>query len=83
MQNKKSEIQTIRIRVHNTLKAGDDIELVTPENCYKMKVAELRNKKGNAVKEAHGGTDEIFMVAVPAGWKIGERDVIRKMVGNQ
>ncbi len=83
MQNKKSEIQTIRIRVHNTLKAGDDIGLVTPENCYKMKVAELRNKKGNAVKEAHGGTDEIFMLAVPAGWKFGERDVIRKMVGNQ
>lgn len=78
MKNKKLEIQTIRIRVHNTLKAGDDIELVTPENCYKMKIRELRDENLKIVKAAHGGTDELFTLEVPVDWLVGESGVIRK-----
>ncbi|HNZ73482.1 MAG TPA: U32 family peptidase C-terminal domain-containing protein [bacterium] len=79
-QEKNSKKQFIYIKVHNVLTPDDQLELVTPENCYKMKILELRDENLKIVKAAHGGTTEIFRLEVPAGWLVGERSIIRKKI---
>ncbi|MFA4872002.1 MAG: U32 family peptidase C-terminal domain-containing protein [Patescibacteria group bacterium] len=69
--------QKVFIRVHNVLKAGDAVELVTPDNCYKIKLRELFNKKGEKVTEAHGGTEEVFNFELGGDYDIPVMSVLR------
>src|SRR3989339_282779 len=71
-------LQTIFIKVHNVLKPGDEVEIMTPSENYKVKIKELINEKGDKVKSAHGGTKEIFKIEIPVQYDIVEKSLIRK-----
>ncbi len=71
-------LQTIFIKVHNVLKLGDEVEIMTPSENYKVKIKELINEKGDKVKSAHGGTKEIFKIEIPVQYDIVEKSLIRK-----
>lgn len=54
----------IFIKVHNTIKAGDQIEIVAPGyDIIKMKVKNMKDAKtGEEIKEAHGGQERIAVI---------------------
>lgn len=78
LSNVNCQMLIVNIKVHNVLKQGDSIEIVTPDNCYKIKIKELKNSKGEHVKSAHGGTKEIFILELPTKYDIVEKSVLRK-----
>ncbi len=45
---------------HNMLRAGKPLELLTPDNCYRIKVKEFYDDKGQRLKEVHGGTKKVY-----------------------
>ena len=50
----------IFFKPHNMLRAGEDLELLTPQKCYKIKVKEFLGSDGETLEEVHGGTDKIY-----------------------
>lgn len=78
LENNKSKKQ-IYFKAHNALKAGDVVELVTPENCYKIKMKKIFDSKGNLAQEVHGGTEEIFSFELSEKYEVVERSVLRKL----
>lgn len=61
----------VAFRPHNSLRAGDNLELLTPAGCYKIKVKEFIDDCGKKIKEVHGGTDKVYYFALPAKAKSG------------
>jgi putative protease len=51
---------TIFFKPHNMLRAGEDLELLTPHKCYKIKVKEFYGPNDEILQEVHGGTDKIY-----------------------
>lgn len=49
-----------RIRVHNSLKEKEKIQIITPEEIYFDKVVEIRTLKEEKVKSAHGGSKNVY-----------------------
>ncbi|MEI6627178.1 MAG: U32 family peptidase C-terminal domain-containing protein [bacterium] len=66
------------IKVHNTLLANEKIEILTPENLYTLRLHIITNAKGEDITEAHGGTEEVFSVLLPADYVIIEGSLLRK-----
>jgi putative protease len=56
----------IAFKPHNVLKMGETLELLTPDNCYIIKVKEFFDDQGKKLAEVHGGTDRIYYFAAPA-----------------
>lgn len=57
---KKYKVHTA---VHNTLKVGDQVEIVVPPyDIIKMRLDKMTNKKGEEVKEAHGGSKQEVII---------------------
>lgn len=54
-----------QIKVHNTLKTGEAVELMTPENIFKFKVMKILDEKNGKIEEAHGGTKNVFTINLP------------------
>lgn len=55
-ERKVKEKCFVFFKVHNTVKVGDNIEIILPGNeILKMKVKELLSSGGDIIKEAHGG----------------------------
>ena len=54
----KGQLSKVKIKVHNTLKVGDEIEILRPAyDIIKMKVKKLVDaKNGQEITEAHGGS---------------------------
>lgn len=71
----KTEGEKVFIKIHNVLKTGELVEVVTPKNIYKIKIIKLFNKKGEVISEAHGGTDEIY--SFDSKENLGEWGVLR------
>ena len=67
------------IKVHNTLKVGDKIEIVKPNyDIIKMRVKKIINIKNNEeIKEAHGGGSG-DMVKMEVDEDVPEYSVIRR-----
>ena len=65
------------IRAHNALYAKDKIETITPSRNIKISIKEMKNKEGEQVAEAHGGTDKIFYIKFDK--MLSEYDIIRKL----
>ncbi|MFH1744755.1 MAG: U32 family peptidase C-terminal domain-containing protein [bacterium] len=77
--NNKNKI--INIKVHNTLKSGDRIEIVTPfYGIINMKVNKLvDNKTNKEIGEAHGGAGKIVSIKLDKKHKlVPEFSVIRR-----
>jgi len=73
----------ILIRVHNTMKVGDKIEIVRPNyDIIKMKVKKMINiKTGKEIKEAHGGGSG-DVVALEVDEEVLEYSVVRRIIHN-
>ena len=59
----------LEIAVHNVIKAGEELELLTPSDCYKIKRVKIFNVKGEELQEIHGGTKETYFIDAPTGLK--------------
>jgi putative protease len=56
--------------IRNRIKAGDEVEVFTPDETFKTKVKEIIDEDGNALEAAHGGAGERilkFCRKVPEG----------------
>ncbi len=73
----KTQKQDIFIRVHNVLKVGEKVELVTPDNCYTIEIKELFNRKGEKIKEAHGGTREVYNFMLSGDLIVSTMSILR------
>ena len=75
-----SKDKLVRLKVHNTLKVGDEVELVQPS--YEVKKFRLKKmfdeKTGTKIEEAHGGQDKYFLIEV--GFPVGDWGVLRRRV---
>ena len=65
-ESKKTRKQKIIIKPHNALNAGEAVELITPNNTYKVKFKEFFNKNHKSVNKIRGGTKEEYFVELPA-----------------
>ncbi len=72
----------ILVKVHNTLKLGDIIEIVRPGD--KVLAHELKKmedaRTGESISEAHGGQD--FQVLIPVAGQVPEYSVLRRQINN-
>lgn len=68
----------IYIKVHNSLKVGDEIEIVAPGyDIIKMRLKKMADAEtGEEITEAHGGQKRIVMIEV--GKEIPEYSVVRR-----
>lgn len=69
---------SIHIKAHNSLKIGDEVEIVMPfYDIIKMKVEKMVDAKtGEELKEAHGGQGKV--VVIESDVKIPEFSVLRR-----
>lgn len=65
---------------HNVLKSGETLELLTPNNCYTIKVKEFFDDQGQKLTEVHGGTDNIYYFQLPATIKKSAWGLLRKKI---
>jgi putative protease len=65
-EKEKNQVAVIFFRPHNVLKVGEELELLTPDNCYKIKVKEFFDASGKKLTEVHGGTDKIYHFSMSA-----------------
>ncbi len=80
-KNKKTIINNLRIKVHNSIKIGDKIELVLPKyDIIKMTVKELTDAKNKkSIQEAHGGGGgQEIILTVLSKFEIPIYTVLRK-----
>ncbi len=70
----------IYARVHNILENGSSIEIITPKSIYQIKVRDLKNNKGEKIKEAKGDASKIFNFEVEnlEKYKIEPKSLMRK-----
>jgi putative protease len=76
----KIESNTIKFKPHNMLRAGEVLELLTPTNCYRIKVKEFYDDKDKALKEVHGGTTRIYSFTLPDDYGDLEWGILRKKI---
>lgn len=75
-QNRGSRI--IYVKVHNVLKSGDWVEIMTPKDVFRLKIKQLYDKDGNEVNEAHGGTKSVYHFITDNKYDIVDCGIIRK-----
>ncbi len=70
----------VLVKVHNSIKLGDEIEIVCPKyDIIKMKVEKILDPETEEeIKEAHGGQNR--MVLLEVGEKVPEFSVVRRFV---
>jgi putative protease len=75
-----SNNKEILVKVHNSIKMGDEIEIVRPKyDIIKMKVDKMIDPEtGEEIEVAHGGQDR--MVFLEVGEKVSEFSVIRRLL---
>jgi hypothetical protein len=75
-----SDKQLIKVRVHNSLKLGDEVEAVCPrEEDYAFEIEQMFDEQMNEIAEAHGGQGKV--VYIPAGRNLPERSLLRRHIG--
>jgi putative protease len=77
---KKIDKKWREVFVHNALRVGDAVEVVTPQGNQQVRVEQIRNDKGEKVASAHGGQNEIFSVEFSQVVKEGVF-LLRKKIG--
>ena len=68
------------VKVHNSLKVGDIIEIIKPKyDIIEMKVEKMYDvDTGNSIKEAHGGQEKTILLEVEA--QVPKYSVIRRRI---
>ena len=61
----ESRDRTIYFKPHNMLRISDRLELLTPKDCYRIKIKEFKDKDGKSWDEIHGGTKDIYSFELP------------------
>lgn len=69
----------LEIAVHNSIKSGEELELLTPAGCYKIKSVKIYDNKQVALTEVHGGTNNTYFIVAPRGVK-AEFGLLRKKI---
>ncbi|OGI25959.1 MAG: hypothetical protein A3J76_00460 [Candidatus Moranbacteria bacterium RBG_13_45_13] len=69
-----------RVKIHNALRPGEKVEIITPDKIYSDKVLEIRRADGEKVKSAHGGSKNIFWVKFEKNFP--EKSLVRKKLPN-
>ncbi len=80
---KNKDLNNLRIKVHNTIKVGDQVELILPEyNIIKFVVDKIIDfKSGDEVLEAHGGGGgQEIILEVKSKFNIPELAVLRRKI---
>lgn len=54
---------------HNMINIKEEVELLTPDDCYKIQIKEFTDKNGNVLEEVHGGTENIYSFKLPEKYK--------------
>ncbi|MFA5421021.1 MAG: U32 family peptidase C-terminal domain-containing protein [Patescibacteria group bacterium] len=76
-------INNLKIKVHNTIKEGDKVEIVLPDyEIVKIKVNKIIDpKSGDQISEAHGGGGgQEVVLTVKSDFYIPELSVLRRLV---
>ncbi|MDZ7612168.1 MAG: U32 family peptidase C-terminal domain-containing protein [Candidatus Moranbacteria bacterium] len=60
MERKTSLVR--EVFVHNFLKKGEKVEVVTPREVFISSVEKIEDEEGNELESAHGGADKYFQV---------------------
>ncbi|RLC38803.1 U32 family peptidase [Candidatus Falkowbacteria bacterium] len=83
-KKKKQAGGIIHVRVHNSIKAGDQIEIVFPiYDIIKMKVKDMADAEtGKKIIEAHGGQGRIVILEYCEKKEILPCSVVRRRVNN-
>jgi U32 family peptidase len=78
--NNTNAKQKVFIKVHNTIRTGEEVEIVRPEyDIMKVKIGRMADvKTGEKVAEAHGGKGQI--VAIECDEFVPEYSVIRRCI---
>lgn len=82
-KDKNKYLNKLRIKVHNTIKMGDKIEIVLPNyDIIKLEVKQLFDyKTKNKINEAHGGGGgQEIVLEISSNKKIPELSVLRRFV---
>jgi U32 family peptidase len=59
----ESDEYEVKIKVHNVLKEGENVEVISPDDNFKIKLPELYDlDKKDYVKQVHGGQDKAVLV---------------------
>ena len=83
-QNAKRKMQNkIFIKSHNALNAGEEVEIITPNNTYKTKFKEFFTENGKILDKIRGGTEDIYSVEISAKYDIVNMSLIRKIKKHQ
>lgn len=56
----KNQQGFIVFKPHNSLNINDNLELLTPTECCKIKIKEFFDEHGKRLKIVHGGTDKLY-----------------------
>ena len=77
LQDFTRSLNLMKVKVHNKIVVGDEIELVIPnaEN-ISFKVEKMYNQEGEEITEAHGGQEKV--IYLPIGKDIAEHSLIRR-----
>ena len=70
---------TIFIKPHNALNAGEEVEIITPLNTYKVKFKEFFDKNHKSFDKIRGGTENIYWVEINNKYDIVKMSMIRKI----
>jgi len=68
----------VYFKPHNMLRAKKSLELLTPDNCYRIKVKEFYDDKDKTLLEVHGGTKRIYSFVLDKETKNLEWGILRK-----
>ncbi|PLX27624.1 peptidase U32 [Candidatus Parcubacteria bacterium] len=76
----KSAHNTVIVKVHNSIKLGDEVEIVRPMyDIIKMKVEKMYEPDtGEEITEAHGGQERAVLLEVPE--EVPEWSVLRRKI---
>ncbi|MDO8669791.1 MAG: U32 family peptidase C-terminal domain-containing protein [Candidatus Buchananbacteria bacterium] len=77
-KSQKAQKQIIYIRPHNALDAGEEVEIITPNNTYKTKFKEFFSEKGKSLAKIRGGTEDVYQVEISSKYDIVDMSLIRK-----
>lgn len=76
-------LNILKIKVHNTIKVGDKVEIISPNyDIIKLIVKEMRDvNSGKSVEEAHGGGGgQEITLEISSAKKVPELSVLRRLI---
>jgi U32 family peptidase len=65
-----------KVKIHNALKKGEKIEIISPDEEYSDKVLEIRNVDGEKIDSAHGGNNNIYFLKLKINYP--NKSLLRK-----